>query len=250
MSAWWQFKALIRKNILTLKRSIFMTLMEIFYPIVLMLICYLIKLAFDSTKVTWEEEEGLDQYLINKGNFGFDYGTYPHLMQFNQKLQKGELAEADPEDPEDLVEKYISKSGITDASVEPKLLNILQNLSPDNGIWKYIDPLKETHDIPVSTIAGLPAKPLTMICLQNRTIIAFVGFDESSTLGTMIKTYINIEAPSLGRTYTYKHFNSIDDLNNYITDDDYGKDDKPPICFGIYFEKKGEKRLFSLSSLF
>ena len=93
MSAWWQFKALIRKNVLTLKRSIFMTLMEIFYPIVLMLICYLIKLAFDSTKVTWEEEEGLDQYLINKGNFGFDYGTYGHLMQFNQKLKKGKYQE-------------------------------------------------------------------------------------------------------------------------------------------------------------
>ena len=124
MSAWWQFKALIRKNILTLKRSIFMTLMEIFYPIVLMLICYLIKLAFDSTKVTWEEEEGLDQYLINKGNFGFDYGTYGYLMQFNQKLQKGDLSGADPETPEALVDNYIYQSGILDTSIRPKLCNI------------------------------------------------------------------------------------------------------------------------------
>ena len=84
MSAWWQFKALIRKNMQTLKRSIFMTLMEIFYPIILMIICYLIKLAFDSTKVTWEEEGGLDNYLISKGNFGFDYEIYPFLTLFNQ----------------------------------------------------------------------------------------------------------------------------------------------------------------------
>ena len=84
MSAWWQFKALIRKNMQTLKRSIFMTLMEIFYPIILMIICYLIKLAFDSTKVTWEEEGGLDNYLISKGNFGFDYQVYPFLTLFNQ----------------------------------------------------------------------------------------------------------------------------------------------------------------------
>ena len=56
-----------------------MTLIEIFYPIGLMLVCYLIKLAFDSTKVTWEDEEGLEQYLVNKGNFGFDYGIYEHL---------------------------------------------------------------------------------------------------------------------------------------------------------------------------
>ena len=30
MSAWWQFRALMRKNILTLKRSFLMTLLEIF----------------------------------------------------------------------------------------------------------------------------------------------------------------------------------------------------------------------------
>ena len=65
-----------------------MTLMEIFYPIILMLICYLIKLAFDSTKVTWEDEEGLEQYLINKGNFGFDYSIYSYLIDFNQKLKE------------------------------------------------------------------------------------------------------------------------------------------------------------------
>ena len=91
MSLWWQFKALMRKNILTLKRSIFMTLIEIFYPIGLMLVCYLIKLAFDSTKVTWEDEEGLEQYLVNKGNFGFDYRIYPHLISFNDYLKKGQL---------------------------------------------------------------------------------------------------------------------------------------------------------------
>ena len=78
MSAWWQFKALIRKNMLTLKRSILMTLMEIFYPILLMIVCYLIKLAFNSTKITWADEGSLEEYLIDKGNFGFDYNVYAH----------------------------------------------------------------------------------------------------------------------------------------------------------------------------
>ena len=83
MSAWWQFRALIRKNMLTLKRSVFMTLMEIFYPIILMILCYLIKLAFNSTKTTWEDEGSLKEYLIDKGNFGFDYTIYPYLMAYN-----------------------------------------------------------------------------------------------------------------------------------------------------------------------
>ena len=113
MSAWWQFKALMRKNILTLKRSIFMTLMEIFYPIILMLICYLIKLAFDSTKVTWEDEEGLEQYLINKGNFGVDYNIYSHLMiLFN--LQKNNVI-----------------SGTTSADLASAYLN---NVDPTNAL--------------------------------------------------------------------------------------------------------------------
>ena len=67
MSAWWQFRALIRKNLLTLKRSIFMTLMMIFYPIILMLVGYLVEKAFSSKKYTWEGEGDLDKYLIDKG---------------------------------------------------------------------------------------------------------------------------------------------------------------------------------------
>ena len=89
MSAWWQFRALIRKNIQTLKRSPLMTALEIFYPMVLMLIGYLIKIAFASTKVTWEEEKGLEQYLVNKGNFGFDYTIYPHVMNYIQLVNNG-----------------------------------------------------------------------------------------------------------------------------------------------------------------
>ena len=70
MSAWWQFRALIKKNILTFKRSIFMTLMEIFYPIILMLVGYLVMNAFSSKKYKWEQEGTIDKYLIDKGNFG------------------------------------------------------------------------------------------------------------------------------------------------------------------------------------
>jgi hypothetical protein len=80
MSAWWQFRALIRKNLLTLKRSIFMTLLEIFYPIILMLVGYLVKHnAFSSQKFTWEGEGTMPEYLIDKGNLGLDYSIYTNL---------------------------------------------------------------------------------------------------------------------------------------------------------------------------
>jgi len=238
MSAWWQFKALIRKNMLTLKRSIFMTLMEIFYPIGLMLICYLIKLAFDSTKITWEDEGSLEEYLVNKGNFGLDYKVYGNLSLFTQYLKRGILGVP----PNIDINKYFNLVGIEDTATKQMLTSrisdILLNLSPGSGVWKYLDPLEEVHDIDVSTIAGLPLKPLTMIC-YNRFTIAFVGFELDSDLANIIKSYINIELVSLERQYSYKHFDSIEELNSYITSEDYGRGDKPSICFGIYFEDKG-----------
>ena len=238
MSAWWQFKALIRKNILTLKRSILMTLMEIFYPIILMLVCYLIKLAFNSTKVTWEDEGSLEEYLIDKGNFGFDFNVYPHLIMFNQLLKNGGLGN----NPLQYFNNYFNIIGKPpDPDLIGRIQNILTNLEPSEGVWKYIDPLEETHDISVSTIVGLPVKPITMIC-YNRFIIAFVGFEENDPIGQAIKSYINIEMTALERQYNYMHFDSVDELNEYVSAEGYGKPDKPAICFGIYFKDKGDKK--------
>ena len=216
-----------------------MTLMEIFYPIILMLVCYLIKLAFDSTKVNWADEGTLDEYLIDKGNFAFDCEIYPHLTMFNELYKKGKYGNLD------LIaalNNYIVNSSIIPgdkkSDIEQKIINILLNLSPGSGVWKYIDPLEETHDIYVNTIAGLPVKPLTMIC-YNRFVIALVGFKVNDDLGKYLKSYIDIEMTVLERKYSYKHFDSIDELNNYITSEGYGKEDKPAICFGIYFKDEG-----------
>ena len=245
MSAWWQFKALIRKNMQTLKRSVFMTLMEIFYPIILMIICYLIKLAFNSTKVTWEEEGGLDEYLISKGNFAFDYSIYTHLTIFTQLMKAGYVGQY-PNLNFDFYFDYICNNNqicLTEDEtaknlIQSRITKILTTLSPSSGVWKYIDPLEETHDIDVSTIAGLPVKPITMIC-YNRFVIAFVGFKETDELGQIIKTYISIENNVLQRPYSYMSFDSISELNDYVTAEDYGLSHKPQICFGIYFKKEG-----------
>ena len=238
----------------TLKRSIFMTLMEIFYPIILMLICYLIKLAFDSTKVTWEEEGGLDNYLISKGNFGFDYQVYPYLTVFSQLLENTQVTAVNGVSDTDFNYFFSFLHSNSDYSqldlyentraqnlIKGRIQSIFQSLSPGQGIWKYIDPLEETHDIGVSTIAGLPVKPITMIC-YNRFVIAFVGFTVDSDLGEAITSYISVENRQLNRPYSYKHFDSISELNDYITAEDYGQPNKPTICFGIYFKENGDDK--------
>ena len=236
MSVWWQFRALIKKNVLTLKRSIFMTLMEILYPILLMLVGYLVERAFASKKFTWAGEGSTEEYLIDKGNFGFDYDLYTHLAGIAQYNQLGLTQQ-----------KYFTdiayKIGPANLlKLQQKLVFVLNALNKGEGIWNYVDPLEEVHKIPVTTMVGLPSKPLTMIC-YNRFHIAFVGFkpDDQNGPGPAIINYIGIEAISLNRSYTYDYFENIDELNNYITSEDYGKDDKPTICFGIYFKKNGEK---------
>ena len=92
MSAWWQFRALIRKNMLTLKRSIFMTLMEIFFPIILMLIGYLVVNSFSAKEYKWDQEGTIDEYLIDKGNFGTldpdhnsdSFGTWKYIDDLDE----------------------------------------------------------------------------------------------------------------------------------------------------------------------
>ena len=151
MSAWWQFRSLVRKNVLTLKRTIFLTFMEFFFPAILMLICYLVKLVFNSIETKWEDEKGLDEYLIDKGNFGLDYSIYDSLMT-----------------------KIILQS----SSFSMKEKYEMNELGFGDSIWKYEDKLKENHDIPVLTLAGLPLKYLTMHCYERDTI-AFIWTNSS-----------------------------------------------------------------------
>ena len=208
MSAWWQFRALIRKNVLTLKRTIFLSLMEFFFPALLMLICYLIKLVFKSIKIKWEDENGLDEYLIDKGNFGLDYSIYTSLMT-----------------------KILSQS----SSFTLKEMYEMNELGFGNSIWKYDDELEITHEIPVLTLAGLPLKYLTMHCYE-RDAIAFIGFDVDSELGQIIRNYIGVEEMILQRNYKYQKYDSIDALNDYVKSEDFGKNGNPLICFGIHFD--------------
>ena len=208
MSAWWQFRSLIRKNVLTLKRTIFLTFMEFFFPAILMLICYLVKLVFNSIETKWKDEKGLDEYLIDKGNFGLDYSIYDSLMT-----------------------KIILQS----SSFSTKETHEMHELGFGNSIWKYEDKLKQTHDIPVPTLAGLPLKYLTMHCYERDTI-AFIGFDVDSELGQIFRKYIGVEENLLGRNYKYKTYDSIDEINDYVVSDDFGKNGNPLICFGIHFD--------------
>ena len=63
----WKLKALMKKNILILRRNFISTIFEILFPIVLILLCYAIRQAFSlKTYLFDNEEKDIETYIQNK----------------------------------------------------------------------------------------------------------------------------------------------------------------------------------------
>ena len=56
-SSSWKLRALMKKNLLIMKRNACSTVFEILFPIALILLCYVIHLAFQLKKYYFKEEE-------------------------------------------------------------------------------------------------------------------------------------------------------------------------------------------------
>ena len=56
-SSSWKLRALLKKNLLIMRRNICSTIFEILFPIILLLLCYMIRLAFQLKKYYFSEEE-------------------------------------------------------------------------------------------------------------------------------------------------------------------------------------------------
>ena len=72
-SSVWKLNALIKKNLLEMKRNIFSTLCEILFPIILMLLLYWLKTAFDINTFEFDIVEGtLDNFISSKSISNID----------------------------------------------------------------------------------------------------------------------------------------------------------------------------------
>ena len=104
-----------------------------------------------------------------------------------------------------------------------------------------------------SEYEGLSILPALEICNKTfqepRTMIATIGIPDE------IKTRI-IEDAEHYKDYSnytlkitlsnFKPFESIEELNDYITDNKYGEEGYPLICFGMRLEQSGHKYNYSL----
>ena len=72
----WKLRALMKKNILILKRNIISTLFEILFPIILMILSYAIRKAFTLKTFEFSSQEGtIENYIQNKSVVNFDYSS-------------------------------------------------------------------------------------------------------------------------------------------------------------------------------
>ncbi len=63
MSNFYHLKALLKKNFILMKRNYFVTICEIFAPMILMLLLYALRIAF-KIEYTMGEDEDIDKYII------------------------------------------------------------------------------------------------------------------------------------------------------------------------------------------
>ena len=79
MAPWaWKLKALLKKNFYEMKRNIFSTLIEIFFPIIVILLFYSLKLIYDIKNQDFDFQEGsLQNFTKMRSVFNSD--IYPEL---------------------------------------------------------------------------------------------------------------------------------------------------------------------------
>ena len=89
-SSSWKLRALMKKNLLIMKRNPCSTVFEILFPIILLLLCFIIRQAFRLSKHYFDKEEkDMDTYYKNtSAYYGSDY-TSPGLNQFGEDSTLG-----------------------------------------------------------------------------------------------------------------------------------------------------------------
>ena len=72
----WKLRALMKKNIILMKRNLISTLFEIFFPVILVVVILALKQAFNVVTYNFSEMEGsIEKYISDKSMSSFNYDT-------------------------------------------------------------------------------------------------------------------------------------------------------------------------------
>ena len=168
-SSIWKLKALIKKNLLEMRRNMFSTLCEIFFPIILIFLLYWLKTVFEVETYEFEKEEGtLEDFIKNRSVSNVDsfnqtsfnwYGMsiLPNLMlcsEFNKKHKIRPII-ATIGVPTEIKNKLIEDSLAFKDNIK---------FSLDNSSFKDFESEKEMHNYIQSKLYG-ENENYTKICM-------------------------------------------------------------------------------------
>ena len=87
-SSSWKLRALLKKNLLIMRRNCCSTIFELLFPIALILLCYVIRLAFQLKKYYFKDEEkDIPTYIKNTSSlYTSDYNS-PLLLGLDPTLE-------------------------------------------------------------------------------------------------------------------------------------------------------------------
>ena len=174
----WKLRALLKKNLILMKRNIISTIFEIFFPIIIVIVIVALKQAFSVDTHYFDETEGdTEKFIKDKSMSSFNY------------LYAG-----------------------------------------------------SDYDMIESSWNGLSVIPPFMICspmnaqYQSRPLIASIGIPEGIKQQMIVdsllaESFINFKlTPD-----SFKEFKDIEEMEEYIKDPEYLKDNSKQICFGLKF---------------
>ena len=194
----WKLKALLKKNFYEMKRNIISTLIEIFFPIIVILLLYTLKIIHGTENYIFEKEEGsLENYIKNNSVYNPD--IFPELNFSNMTYEQIPVSE----------DTYMNIP-----TINPEIYGM--TIRAAFNICSIINRRLKIRDL-IATI-GVPDEIKKIMINESIYFLNYTGFilNESN----------------------FKDFKNEEDMNKYIKSEDYGETEEMPlICFGISFSR-------------
>ena len=262
-----------------MKRNYLMTITEIFFPIILMIIGFGVRKSFSIEEHHYSEEKSIENFILDKSVMALSFTKYVEKMtKFNEALyyityqqiisQYPQLLNNISELNRTIQAKLknsidLSEQEISQLNIALKNLTASEDSSMGIGHWIYVDKANGKHSANIPLYNGFSMKPLISTICYDRFIIAYIGDDlpseydgkkfneiclnltqiQSDLICQIKNSILSIDGLSSSfnqEKYSFKKFESIQELNEYILASDYGKGEKETICFGFELNKKSE----------
>ena len=249
-SCFHKLKALLKKNIILMQRNLFITLLEIFLPIIMFILMILIRKIFKLDLYTFESrEKDIDHFLdrnailssvgIDEG-LGVNLGALTNYTEFNPSSDSFKDLNFSFNDFNiseiNNISDFFEAANITEFSLKYLGINLIV---PPLYICSQINSQGTIR--PLIASIGIPTE------IKNRMIFDSILYNKLARLFYMFSNEtFNVEFDFQINKSSFKEFETIEDLEKYIKEDEY-IDAKNDICFGLSFSHDNETNNYNYS---